>query len=482
MAAMIQGFRPTERVNVVRFIFAFISAAVPSAASANLVISSDMTQNMSCSARTCVPTAKDAVLNISDLENMLAAGNLTVATAGSGVDAQNIDVETGLSWSTGNSLSLDASFHIHIDMEIVASGMGGLALRTASPLTDLILGRHGRVVFQNTSSQFSINGTPYTLVNSISSLASAIASNPSGSFALANNYDASADGTYSESPITTTFMGAFEGLGNTISHLSIAHTGGATGVGLILLVFQGTIEHVHLTHVDITGTNDGQGDAIGSLAGGTDDAHFFQDSATGTIRLRGGGGAAGGLVGLADAEIDTCFADVTIDAANAKGSSASGGLVGFGGPIIESFASGDVIAGKNNNAGGLVGIDGFVENSYSTGSVSGGVNSKVGGLIGKNNEKGITGVYSTGVVSGESPSYVGGFAGSNAPVLSDSYWDTDTSGTTQAVGKGDKKGITGLTTQQLQSGLPKGFDPSVWGERPDINNGMPYLIANPPPK
>jgi hypothetical protein len=41
-------------------------------------------------------------------------------------------------------------------------------------------------------------------------------------------------------------------------------------------------------------------------------------------------------------------------------------------------------------------------------------------------------------------------------------------------------GITGQTTAQLQAGLPAGFDPSIWAEDPGINNGLPYLIANPP--
>jgi hypothetical protein len=41
-------------------------------------------------------------------------------------------------------------------------------------------------------------------------------------------------------------------------------------------------------------------------------------------------------------------------------------------------------------------------------------------------------------------------------------------------------GITGLSTAQLQSGLPAGFDPTVWGENANINSGLPYLLANPP--
>jgi hypothetical protein len=136
----------------------------------------------------------------------------------------------------------------------------------------------------------------------------------------------------------------------------------------------------------------------------------------------------------------------------------------------------------------LVGVNqGTIQNSYSTGAVSVGADGQAGGLVGRNpnphvNKPTVYTSYSTGAVSGVSPSEVGGFAGANGVAQSDTYWDTTTSGTTQGVGKGNKTGITGLTTQQLQSGLPRGFDPSVWGEKPNINNGLPYLLANPPPK
>jgi hypothetical protein len=43
-------------------------------------------------------------------------------------------------------------------------------------------------------------------------------------------------------------------------------------------------------------------------------------------------------------------------------------------------------------------------------------------------------------------------------------------------------GITGLSDTQLKSGLPAGFDKSIWKEKSAINGGNPYLIANPPPK
>jgi hypothetical protein len=100
----------------------------------------------------------------------------------------------------------------------------------------------------------------------------------------------------------------------------------------------------------------------------------------------------------------------------------------------------------------------------------------------------ITSSYSTGAVVGNDSQYVGGFVGydDSSGDISESYWDVDTSGITdlsQGAGNvSNDPGITGLTSVQLQSGLPAGFDPSIWAENPEINGGLPYLIANPPPK
>ncbi|HEY3777670.1 MAG TPA: hypothetical protein VGL35_06405 [Rhizomicrobium sp.] len=225
---------------------ALLAGAVVSwAANAHVVISSDPTQNMSCSAGTCEPTAKDAVLNVSDLQNMLVSGNVTVTTTGSGVQAQNIDVEAPLTWSAPSTLALEADSRIAVDREISVPADGGLSLTKSTEVDAFPFGTKGRIVFQNLSSPFTINGTAVTLVNNIASLAGAIAANPSGSYALAGNYDASQDGTYTASPIQTTFTGNFDGLGNTISHLSIDHTGSRTGVGLFVTVLEpGVVEHV----------------------------------------------------------------------------------------------------------------------------------------------------------------------------------------------------------------------------------------------
>jgi len=39
-----------------------------------------------------------------------------------------------------------------------------------------------------------------------------------------------------------------------------------------------------------------------------------------------------------------------------------------------------------------------------------------------------------------------------------------------------------LSDEQLKAALPPGFDPAIWGQSASINNGYPYLLANPPPQ
>jgi hypothetical protein len=65
------------------------------------------------------------------------------------------------------------------------------------------------------------------------------------------------------------------------------------------------------------------------------------------------------------------------------------------------------------------------------------------------------------------------------------HWDLDTSNVSNpSQGAGNipfDRGIKGLSDGALRR-LPKDFDKSVWAVDPKINNGYPYLIANPPPE
>ena len=82
--------------------------AMGGAAQAAVTISSGATQGMICAGGICSPTATDANLNVTDLENDLASGNLTVTTTGSGVRATDIDVTRRRDMGRSGVLSLVA--------------------------------------------------------------------------------------------------------------------------------------------------------------------------------------------------------------------------------------------------------------------------------------------------------------------------------------------------------------------------------------
>jgi hypothetical protein len=196
--------------------------AAATTAQADVTISSDATANMSCSAGICTPTASDAVLNVGDLENLLASGSVTVTTTGSGVQANNIDITAKLGWAA-NTLTLDSYQSLSVTVPVTAAGKSGLSILTNDGGSggELAFSGKGHVTFKKLTGKLAINGTNYTLVNSIASLAATIKKNPSGDYALAANYDANKDGIYSSSPISADFTGFFEGLGNTISNFTI---------------------------------------------------------------------------------------------------------------------------------------------------------------------------------------------------------------------------------------------------------------------
>jgi hypothetical protein len=147
--------------------------------------------------------------------------------------------------------------------------------------------------------------------------------------------------------------------------------------------------------------------------------------------------------------------------------------------------------GLPDAVGGLVGQNstshtpsglfaGKIQQSYSTAAITGGANSTIGGLVGLNgNLSTISQSYSAGSVTGGEMGDVGGLVGANSGgAIGQSYWDTQTSGQGTGVGYNFPPVATGtgLTTAQLQSGLPSGFDPTVWSSQPGVNNGFPCLL------
>ncbi|HWY16742.1 MAG TPA: hypothetical protein VNX86_16520 [Rhizomicrobium sp.] len=497
-------------------VVALAASASPGQVSARVVIGADATQNMTCSAGICAPTAANAVLNVSDLETLLASGNVTVTTTGAGVQARDITVLAGFSWTSGGALTLDAFRALAIDAPVLVGGLSGLSLVTDDGGKNgaLSFGGNGNVGFANLSSSLNIDGTPYAFVNTVAGLASAIAANPGGAYAFAGSYDASRDGTYSAAPVSTTFRGAFEGLGNAISNLTVSE-GNTGSVGLFAdIAAGGTVRDIGIMSPNMTGAGVS---TVGALAGTNAGVIAGSFALGGSIA----GAYAGGLAGVNSGTLSHSYATSptlgsmagglvadnfgTISLSYATGavvgnhpvSNTGGGLAGTNeanAGIVQSFATGAIASTDGQydcDYGGLVGSNaGAISQSYALGSATSGPLGEEGGLVGRNaHTAAIVRSYSAGAVTGGSGSYPGGSIGydqSRSGSIAHNYWDTSTSGIANlAQGAGNipnDSGIAGLSGSKLQSGLPEGFDAKVWSESANINGGLPYLLANPPPK
>jgi hypothetical protein len=483
-----------------------IAAAAFSAtgAYASLTISTAPTKNVACSSSQCTQVRgarADAFLNVTQLENMLALSSVSVA------GLNYVIVDAPITWVSSNTLALQGS--LKINKPITVEGAGGLLL--GGP-PSFVMGPKGKITFWSTSSSFIFGpkGESYTLVNSIAALASAVAGNVAGNYALANDYDASADGTYASSPIPY-FRGNFIGLNHTISNLSIADKVPGHQVGLFGSTAD-TISFLNLRKIHVSGANDSQ---VGGIAGswGYDDydgvytGYASNVSVEGVVSTgkgtnSGGWGAvAGEIVGVNDGAVFNSFASGSVRGGK---NSILGGAIGEDTQIgsaqtIYSTASvtlfsgdckGCVVGGPLNSAGGLVGVNyGGFDAAYATGAVTGGASSNLGSLVGFNASiySGVVASsYSTGAVTGGLGSSIGGSIGFNQTIdaFNDIYWDTTTSGISdpsRGVGNvSNASGVTGMTTAQLKSGLPAGFPANFWREKHAINGGLPYLLAIPP--
>jgi len=202
------------------------------------------------------------------------------------------------------------------------------------------------------------------------------------------------------------------------------------------------------------GTFDGQGynirDLFISRPGEMHVGLFGAVGETGVVENLGvvnssvnGGINVGGLVG---ANLGIVSNSYTTGNMTASLTCCVGGLIGFTAGIVSNSYSTGTVTG-DRCVGGLVGYNGgtdfaaTVNNSYSTGTVTG--SEWVGGLVGYNANNGtVRNSYSTGIVTGTSS--VGGLVGINSGAVTNSFWDTETSGQVTS------DGGTGKATAEMQ--------------------------------
>jgi hypothetical protein len=350
-----------------------------------------------------------------------------------------------------------------------------------------------------------------------------------GSYFLSADIDLSSYGSWT--PIgdnSNRFTGIFNGNGHTISGVTISSSDDYRG--LFGYNNGGYICHLALTGVSISGDeytgglagyNDGgtlsdcsvAGDVTGStdytggLIGYNDNSTLSNCYSTAIVS---GHNRVGGLVGLNDnSALSNCYATGAVSGSDVVGGllgrnynstlsncyttgnvTGNGYVGGLSGTSLQSstlsgcYATGDV-TGSNNYVGGLVGSTDSctLSNCYATGAVSG--SSDVGGLAGANSSTStISNCYATGAVSGSD--VVGGLVGANNNTVSNSFYDTNTTGMSDN-GKGTQK-----TTAEMKTGTTftdAGWDfagetangsDDIWDIGSSINSGYPYLSGNAP--
>ena len=341
--------------------------------------------------------------------------------------------------------------------------VGGLAGANSGTVID----SHATGAVSGFNSAGGLVGANYGEIVRGSSVASVSALNVVGGLA-ALNYGAIA-GSSATGRVTGSGRSAGGLVAINFGEIGGSYTAGATVAGDVagglVAVNQGPISASYTV-----GVVSGQGDDVGGVAG----INYDDIRGSFSIARVAGHHRVGGLVGM---NRGTGAISASYATGRVTGGVGVGGLAGWSlGSIDTSYATG-AVSGDENDVGGLVGRNaGAISVSYATGDVS--ASHRVGGLVGYSNRDGaIRDAYATGAVSGEfetgglvgwnsgdiGASYAtgpvtsirdaGGLVGENeaSGVITDSFWDVETSGLDVGVAYGDAPGAQGKTTAELQS-------------------------------
>ena len=397
------------------------------------------------------------------LSTNLGTTDVTIAS-GDGAQSGHGDifVDDDVTWSSAHSLTLNAQRNIEVNANVSITGNGALNLNTALGGSGNLafLPGEGRIAFTNvangTSTALTINNQAYTLENTVWALSGAISNNASGHYALANNYDASVDGAFGGAPIYQPLNGTFEGLGNTISNLSINVIDSSLGIGLFQQInSHGVVRDLSLTNVDVVanvsavGSSGTVGTIAGTVIGGGSVSNINVD---GRVSVSGNSQTVGGLIGKNYGTVKASSAATTVYLSGNLGY--SGGFVGFDvGNITSSFASGAVTSTGQNIIGGFVGdmTTGTIQTSYATGSITAvGASGDAGGFVGVLESGSISHAYATGAVSAGLFTYAGGFVGLSRAPIDHAY------STGSVSGGGRRGGFVGLNSSTINESYETG--------------------------
>ncbi|AZL54415.1 filamentous hemagglutinin N-terminal domain-containing protein [Aliarcobacter skirrowii] len=338
----------------------------------------------------------------------------------------NIAVNENITWSTDKQLKLSAdSINVNAVIQNTNITNGGVFFNAEYTIFD----SNGKVIIHN--------------INQLQWVNTALR----GMYELGSNIDASDTSSWNGNKgwmpignIDTQFSGKFDGLGHTISNLTINRPD-EDYIGLFGRVSAWNtsyIENINLKDVNIKGNNN-----VGALVGYGYNIHIENASSSGKVV---GGEEVGGLVGYMNDSAIT---------------------------VLKSHSSAEVTGIEN--VGGLVGQLDYsaIRESYSTGKVTGiGTSENIGGLVGSSSGSTIENSYATGEVSGTTN--VGGLIGYSNSWLTNTFYDKNTTKQTQGVGNDEAaEGVSAKTTAQMQN--KETFKDWDIEEDSTILKGTPFL-------
>ncbi len=387
-------------------------------------------------AATSIDNALNSGTSVTEQTTSGAASGYGTQSAGLG----DIIVASPLAWNTSATLTLNSYHSIDIDAPITVSGAGGVTLNTNQGSSGGVLsfdlgsnGFGGNIAFTgtpNSGQSITINGAAFTLLYSMSDVQN-INNNPTGSFALADNL--ASTGTYTAA-IVANFDGDFEGLGHSISNITINDPSTAinTADGFFGTIgTSGSVSDLLLAAVNVTGGNNGvEGGLAGENLGAIDNVLL-----TGQVSGAASTELEGGLIGNNNGTIANSSVSGTVSGCGcayigglvgANGFSVSGSTEGTG-TVVSSNVTGTVSGAYIPDSGqgflgGLAGAnDALIENSFTNTTVTEfDSDQSAGGLVAENGGT-ITHSYALGATTSPDGGIIGGLVGGNVGLVEYSY-------------------------------------------------------------
>ena len=368
--------------------------------------------------------------------------NVTQLTSASGTGGNgDITVASGISWSTNATLTLSAYRNIAVNANITSSGGGGVVLRADNAGTGT-----GTVTFGGGQSRPRERSRSSTIRP-----AATRRSTPPNTLRRHRCFTAATSSAAPRSRRTcwSTLSIDLQNMNN--NKAGTYALGRDIDAGITSSWNSGAGFQPIGAGTSFTGNLNGQGHTISGLF-----INRPSDQNVGLISYLAAGAAV---------------SNVGVIGATITGHTTVGGIVGNNyGTVTNVYSSGSVTA-TSAGAGGLVGYNfQTLSNGYSNSTVSGPL--YVGGAVGLNNiaagptAGSISQVYATGAVTGTggSPSAIGGLVGYNGNSITQSYWDSYTTGQASGVGSGGSAGVTAVTSDPAQSAAANyAFKQSAYG-------------------